>query len=59
VAVGAVLEAMNENLRNKLRIIAIPDRFITHGAVEILKKDAGIDAESIYEKTLLFLGKKS
>jgi len=56
---AAVLETMDGNLRNKLRIIAIPDRFITHGVVEILKKDAGIDAESIYEKTLSFLEKKS
>ncbi len=30
--------------------IALPDAYVEHGNVEILKKEVGIDAESIYEK---------
>ena len=32
--------------------VALPDDYIEHGNVEILKKEAGIDAESIEKRIL-------
>ena len=32
--------------------IAIPDRFVTHGSVDVLQKELGIDAESVAEKII-------
>lgn len=46
-----VLQFANDNNLNiKVINIAVPDRFIEHGNVEILKKDAQIDPESIVSK---------
>lgn len=48
-----VREYMEENeLDCKLLTVAIPDDYIEHGNVELLKKEIGIDAESIAQKIL-------
>ncbi|MCD6413028.1 MAG: 1-deoxy-D-xylulose-5-phosphate synthase [Elusimicrobia bacterium] len=47
---GAVLENIALEVRGKVEIIALPDRFITHGKQDIIRKDAGVDAESIFRK---------
>ena len=46
-----VASFVNEkNLELKVHIVAIPDAYVEHGNVSILKKDIGIDAESVYKK---------
>lgn len=42
----------------QVRNIAIPNLYIEHGNVEILKKEAGIDAETITKKIKSYLEKK-
>ena len=43
-----VLDYMNRNgYRNSVLNICIPDTYIEHGDVEVLKKETGIDADSI------------
>ena len=49
---GGFGEAVNDFYQNqgasvKVLNIAIPDRYIEHGSIDILKKEAGIDAESV------------
>jgi len=39
-----------------IRNIALPDKFIEHGSVEMLKKKYKIDAEGIAEKIMDFTG---
>ena len=39
-----------ENLPCKVMPIALPDEYVEHGNVDILKKEVGIDAESIVKK---------
>ncbi|MBQ6843825.1 MAG: 1-deoxy-D-xylulose-5-phosphate synthase [Agathobacter sp.] len=39
-----------QDLDLKVQIVAIPDAYVEHGNVEQLKKDIGIDAESVYYK---------
>ena len=34
----------------EVEIVAVPDVFISHGNPEVLKKEVGIDALSIYKK---------
>lgn len=47
----AVLGYMNRRgLRNRILNIAIPDAYVEHGNVELLKQEIGIDAESIAER---------
>lgn len=47
----AVLDYMNRRgLRNRILNIAIPDAYVEHGNVELLKQEIGIDAESIAER---------
>lgn len=51
-----VLFCMNENHRdNGCLNISLPDAYIEHGNVELLKKEVGMDAESITERILAFL----
>lgn len=51
-----VLFCMNENHRdNGYLNISLPDAYIEHGNVELLKKEVGMDAESITERILAFL----
>ena len=48
-----VLEYYNEKEADvKVLQIALPDDYIEHGNVEILKKEACIDAESIFKKII-------
>lgn len=44
-----------KNLDLKVQIVAIPDVYVEHGNVSILKKDISIDADSIYEKVVELL----
>jgi 1-deoxy-D-xylulose-5-phosphate synthase len=45
---SAVAEyATEKNYKCRIKIIGIPDRFIEHGSLDQLEKEAGIDAESI------------
>ena len=39
-----------QDLDLKVQIVAIPNAYVEHGNVEQLKKDIGIDAESVYYK---------
>lgn len=43
-----------ENLPCKVMPIALPDEYVEHGNVDILKKEVGIDEESIVERILQF-----
>lgn len=46
-----VLEFMaNKHLNNKFLNICIPDAYVEHGNVDLLKQEIGLDAESIAEK---------
>ncbi|MGN0399436.1 MAG: 1-deoxy-D-xylulose-5-phosphate synthase [Blautia sp.] len=46
---SAVLSYMNEkHPQVQVKIISLPDQFITHGSPELLKKAAGMDGDSIY-----------
>ncbi len=48
-----VLSCMNLNNKNNLYLnISIPDAYVEHGNVEILKKEIEIDAESIEQRIL-------
>lgn len=48
-----VLDFMNRNgLLNQFLNISIPDAYVEHGNVELLKQEIGIDAESIVRKIL-------
>lgn len=46
-----VLDCMNRNgLQNSCLNISIPDAYVEHGNVELLKQEIGIDADSIVER---------
>lgn len=48
-----VLAYMNENgMQSRFLGIAVPDVFVEHGNVELLKQEIGMDAESIVERIL-------
>ena len=54
----AVLEYLNE-IKSKTRMIsiALPDDYVEHGNVDLLKQECGIDAESIVKKIVIeFIG---
>ena len=51
-----VLDCMNRNgLLNQYCNISLPDAYIEHGNVELLKQEIGLDAESIAGKILEIL----
>ena len=51
-----VLFCMKKNNKdNEYLNISLPDAYIEHGNVELLKKEVGMDAESITERILAFL----
>ena len=53
-----VLDCMNRNsLLNQYLNISIPDAYVEHGNVELLKQEIGIDAESIVRRILEALGR--
>ena len=46
-----VLDYMNRrNLQNRFLNISIPDAYVEHGNVELLKREIGIDQESIVKR---------
>ena len=46
-----VLQCLNDNGKTNVYLnISIPDAYVEHGNVELLKKEIGIDAESIAER---------
>ena len=46
-----VLDCMNKKgLGNRFLNISIPDAYVEHGNVELLKKEIGLDAESIVRR---------
>ena len=52
-----VLESMNRQcFHNRLLRICLPDAYIEHGNEEILKKELGLDAESVLGRILETLG---
>lgn len=54
-----VLDCMNRNgLRNRYLNISLPDAYIEHGNVELLKQQTGIDADGIVGRICTILGKK-
>lgn len=53
-----VLDYMNrKGLRNRYLGISLPDAYVEHGNVELLKQEIGIDADSIVERIQKVLGK--
>ena len=46
--VGSYMHENHPEVR--VEIVAIPDAFISHGNPEVLKKEAGMDALSVYKK---------
>ncbi|MFN3179985.1 MAG: transketolase C-terminal domain-containing protein, partial [Thermus sp.] len=47
---SAVLEALNEmGLKPEVKVLALPDRFLEHGSIPSLHRQAGIDARGIRE----------
>ncbi len=52
-----VLDCMNRNgLKNGLLNISIPDAYVEHGNAEVLKREIGIDADSIVRRICGMLG---
>ncbi len=50
---SAVLEfASQKGMLKRIINLGIPDRFIEHGPQDVLRREAGIDAESIYNKVV-------
>ncbi len=48
-----VLDYMNRTgLQNRILSIAIPDAYVEHGNVELLKQEIGLDAQSIADKIM-------
>jgi 1-deoxy-D-xylulose-5-phosphate synthase len=43
---------MDNNKKNRFMCVAIPDEYVEHGNVELLKKELGIDAHSVAEKII-------
>uniref|UniRef100_A0A7V4ANZ6 1-deoxy-D-xylulose-5-phosphate synthase n=4 Tax=Thermus tengchongensis TaxID=1214928 RepID=A0A7V4ANZ6_9DEIN len=53
---SAVLEALNEmGLKPPVKVLGLPDRFLEHGSIPSLHRQAGIDAEGI-RKALAEMG---
>lgn len=54
-----VLDFMDRNgLKNRYLNISLPDAYVEHGNVEVLKQQAGIDADSIVERICGALGRE-
>ena len=54
-----VLNCLNDNHKNNEHLnISIPDAYVEHGNVELLKKEIGLDAESIAETIICQLAKQ-
>ena len=46
-----------QELDTEVLTVAIPDEYVEHGNVDILKKEVGIDADTIYEKIIKWMMK--
>ena len=62
VITGGIGEAVSEYMRQygfgiPVLQVAVPDMFVPHGNVEVLKRQIGLDAESIVHKIQTFLNK--
>ena len=62
VITGGIGEAVSEYMRQNgfgipVLQVAVPDMFVPHGNVEVLKRQIGLDAESIVHKIQTFLNK--
>lgn len=56
---SSILDFANKNnYRNKIDIIGIPDEFITHGNVNILQEEIGLDVKSLANRFVKHLTKK-
>jgi 1-deoxy-D-xylulose-5-phosphate synthase len=56
---SAVLELFaREGVRSPVQCVGVPDRIFDHGSQSQLRKDAGIDAESIASRALALVGEK-
>ena len=52
-----VLNCLQENEKNTTLLrVAVPDAYVEHGSVDLLKKEIGLDAESITKRILEKLG---
>ena len=40
----------------KVQVVAIPDAYVEHGSVDLLKQEIGLDADSITKQILEKLG---
>ena len=48
-----VLDLVNtERLKTNVLINALPDEYVEHGNVDILKRESGIDQETLFKKIL-------
>ena len=54
---SAVMEELPAALLSRVRRIALPDRFITHGSIDELKEASGIDVSSVVKKIKGFMKK--
>jgi len=54
---SAVMEELPTALLSRVRRIALPDRFITHGSIDELKEASGIDVSSVVKKIKGFMKK--
>ncbi len=43
---------LEQRSRAKVRIFAVPDRFIPHGCVDVLMRELGLDPDHIYEEAV-------
>ena len=41
-----------KELNAEVLTVAIPDEYVEHGNVDILKKEVGIDAQSVFDKVI-------
>ena len=54
-----VLDYMNrQGLGNRLLTVALPDAYVEHGNVELLKAEIGIDAKGIADRICGIMGGK-
>jgi len=42
-----------------MKVLALPDAFVEHGAQPLIRRDVGLDAEGIKDAALKLLGKDS
>lgn len=57
----SVLSCIDEETSSPFRLLrlGLPDRFITHGSPGLLRKECGLDTDSIVEKAISFLNREN